>query len=367
MAASHVTFEDAALALLDAAMDPSRWGDAMDRVAAFAGATGTMLIHTRGPRPGYPLSRSVAEGIDIYFREGWNLRDERTPGLPFMRRRGAFVDQDFVDRDELKRSAYYDYLRRFGINWSAGIGVSDVEEELALMIYFSDRHGHVSPTEVASLMRLRPHINAAARLSRNLAFANATGMVDAYQSLGCPSVLLGRGGRVIRFNAAAEPLIGNGLTLSRGALSCVRADDARAIAALIARLCEAEAAAAQDAPAPVVVRRSGRRPLIVDGIRLAGIAHEVFSPAKAILLISDPERAPAAMSPDLVRSAFGLTQAEATLASHLAREIPLLQAAELMGVSPETARSHLKRIFAKTDTNRQAELLLVMRRLRPAS
>ena len=64
-----------------------------------------------------------------------------------------------------------------------------------------------------------------------------------------------------------------------------------------------------------------------------------------------------------MRQAFGLTPTEAALVAHLERELPLSVAAQVMGVSIETARSHLKRTFSKTGTNRQSDLLLLMRRL----
>jgi DNA-binding CsgD family transcriptional regulator len=51
------------------------------------------------------------------------------------------------------------------------------------------------------------------------------------------------------------------------------------------------------------------------------------------------------------------------LLSHLEQEIPLSAAAGIMGISFETARSHLKRIFLKTGTSRQAELLMLIRRV----
>jgi DNA-binding CsgD family transcriptional regulator len=63
---------------------------------------------------------------------------------------------------------------------------------------------------------------------------------------------------------------------------------------------------------------------------------------------------------DLLRCHFGLTPAEARLALHLiAGETPQSAALKL-NVSYETARSHLKNIFNKTGTHRQAELVVVI-------
>jgi DNA-binding CsgD family transcriptional regulator len=62
---------------------------------------------------------------------------------------------------------------------------------------------------------------------------------------------------------------------------------------------------------------------------------------------------------------FGLTGSEATLVINLCNEVPLSEAAELMNISFETARTHLKRILSKTQTRRQQDLLMLVHRLRP--
>jgi hypothetical protein len=61
-------------------------------------------------------------------------------------------------------------------------------------------------------------------------------------------------------------------------------------------------------------------------------------------------------SPDLLRRLFGLTRAEAALATQLASEPDQRAATSALRVSKETAGSQLKSAFAKTDTRRQAEL-----------
>ena len=365
MARPGVSFDQAVQSLLDAAVDPTRWNDAMEAISQYTGATGVVLLQTYGTQPGTPHTRSLEEGMDAYFREGWHLRDVRMRGLPAMRSKGIFVDQDFASREELASSDYYQFLRKFGFNWSAGVGFSTAEEEWCMVIERGDRQGFVTPEEKADFVRFGPHLSRAALLSRNLSLANATGMVDAYQSLDCPSFLLDRSGHVVRANVAAEKLIGDGLSLAQGVLACSLPDDNRDLAGLVARLCRPPGMSDAEALPSVIVRRPTKRPLIVEGIRVKGMASAVFSPAKAILLVSDTERPSADPRMDLLRGTFGLTQTEALLVSHLAREIPLPLVAESLGISFETARSHLKRVFAKTGTNRQSELLLLLRRLRP--
>jgi DNA-binding CsgD family transcriptional regulator len=63
---------------------------------------------------------------------------------------------------------------------------------------------------------------------------------------------------------------------------------------------------------------------------------------------------------ELLRSHFGLTPAEAKLALHLVAGETLRSAEVKLSISYETARTHLKNIFNKTGTSRQAELVIVI-------
>jgi DNA-binding CsgD family transcriptional regulator len=98
-------------------------------------------------------------------------------------------------------------------------------------------------------------------------------------------------------------------------------------------------------------------------VGLSGLASAIFSPAKSILLVTDTEKRPSPTPADLLQKLFQLTLTEIALLSHLEQEIPLPAAAGIMGISFETARSHLKRIFSKTGTSRQTDLLMLIRRV----
>ena len=63
---------------------------------------------------------------------------------------------------------------------------------------------------------------------------------------------------------------------------------------------------------------------------------------------------------ELLRSRFGLTPAEARLALHLVAGETLRSAEVKLSISYETARTHLKNIFDKTGTSRQAELVIAI-------
>jgi DNA-binding CsgD family transcriptional regulator len=63
---------------------------------------------------------------------------------------------------------------------------------------------------------------------------------------------------------------------------------------------------------------------------------------------------------DLLRGHFDLTPAEARLALHLVAGETLRSAEVKLSITYETARTHLKNIFDKTGTCRQAELLVVI-------
>ncbi len=62
----------------------------------------------------------------------------------------------------------------------------------------------------------------------------------------------------------------------------------------------------------------------------------------------------------LFEIALGLSRAEAGVAVALLEGLDAKQVSERLHVSHETVRTHLKRIFEKTRTRRQAELLLVL-------
>lgn len=84
-----------------------------------------------------------------------------------------------------------------------------------------------------------------------------------------------------------------------------------------------------------------------------------YPPAKVMIALR-----PLGMATDLVASSrqlFNLTESEARFASALASGLSLTQAAAAQGVRISTARTHLARIFQKTQTRQQSQLVSLLR------
>lgn len=67
------------------------------------------------------------------------------------------------------------------------------------------------------------------------------------------------------------------------------------------------------------------------------------------------------MSPEsggkVVAALFGLTEAERRIFENVADGLTVQETAEKLGIGVSTVRTHLLRVFEKTDTGRQAELV----------
>jgi DNA-binding CsgD family transcriptional regulator len=106
-----------------------------------------------------------------------------------------------------------------------------------------------------------------------------------------------------------------------------------------------------------VTRPSGKRAyaLMLTPLMAVPVGGQTQDAAAAIF-ISDPEAGLASAS-EVLETIYSLTHAEAELVRLLSQGMSLEEAARARGVAIATARSHLKRVFNKTHTKRQGELV----------
>ena len=108
-----------------------------------------------------------------------------------------------------------------------------------------------------------------------------------------------------------------------------------------------------------VPRPSGRREFLLTVCALPGRADQPEDDARAVVFISDPERRPA-MPAEVLAGLFGLTPTEAEVARALAQGRRTDEIATDLGIAPTTVAFHLRNLFDKTGTHRQADLIVLL-------
>lgn len=152
--------------------------------------------------------------------------------------------------------------------------------------------------------------------------------------------------RLSAASPAAEALLaaGTALRLRDGVVTTAGDDDARAFAAMVRRL--ASTVGTGHLRVRAVTGRVGLTMTTLagarDGVRIAIVAEDVRAPA---------DRAAAAAA------RFGLTGAEARVLALLCDGCAPSRMAERLAVAPTTVRTHLQRIFDKTDARRQSDVV----------
>jgi DNA-binding CsgD family transcriptional regulator len=175
-------------------------------------------------------------------------------------------------------------------------------------------------------------------------------------------VLCDQSGTPIIINGAAREILASkdGLVVRGGRLAARRRLETAALENLIVGAASAIGESGSSGGTMSVSRASGSRPLsvLVSPMRAPG-AVPGFGQIAAALFISDPESV-ILTNEDRLLHLYGLTPAESRLAAKLAQGRSLEEAAAMLNIKIQTARSYIKRILNKTGTKRQVELVRLL-------
>jgi len=346
-------------AFADAALNPASWVTALDTVAVRTESFGAILLPIKGGLiPNVPFTDALNESADTYFRQQWYLRDERNLGISVMMQRGVADDFDVSNADKIKRHPYYqEFLAPHGLRWFAGVKVACGEDLWCLSLQRTIEQGPFSGEEKSQLARLSNRLSACAALARAIGRATAVGVLEAFDISGTAVLLINRMGEAFRINPSAERLLKGDVRIANRKL--VAKDKGATIALERALHDLLWRSAGGGLSPPVPLPRTGQRPLLAYPARLASVTANILVDCRAIVVLIDPDdfsRPPEAV----LRTAFGLSHAEARLAARLASGEALESAAERFGIAKDTGRSHLKNVFEKTGVHRQAELVALL-------
>ena len=292
----------------------------------------------------------------------WLQREDRfrAPGA-------IWTSEQLVPEKDLAETEFYkEWLRPQDLHHYL-FGVLDRQGDVAICLALgrSQSFGAFTDDQVALFRRLVPNLQRAYRSGQTFRKAQNVRNValDVLDVLPIGVVLLSTSGSVIAANQLAKKIIETDDVFSNGTGGLgvdwgwrrLRFKD------LISR---PETGPARNQPGEItsftVPRPTGLKPLsvLVSPVTDGAESRSPEEPA-AIVFIGDPDR-PTEMDQRRLSQLYGLSRAEARVIALLAKGHRLDQSAEMLGVAYETVRKHLKQVFGKTGTDRQAELVRLL-------
>lgn len=359
--ADHTLFE-LADQIGRAGWDHARWPQALEHIGnAFRCTVARIFSHDEvtgiGKFEFLVDSENDSSSADNFWKpDGWPRGDE-VHGAP------GTVLKDDVSSEELVVGLFDEFLRTQDIGHKT-VGVIDRygSEVVYLLLGRSNGDTRFGQKERSALRRLLPFLRDAVGVHRLVDGEQLTNLAVLEPLNGLPVgvCVLGADGVVLSSNRAAREIFSAGDGLSLGSDGAVVAHNHFRAKLLdlvngATRPTEVKGDAARGHL--TIPRPSGGRPLhilvspFLPRRSLLGDRHPV-----ATMVVVDPDRG-YEVDEDRVGRFYGLTAAEARLTTFLARGRRLDEAAEDLGITYETARTHLKRIFNKTGAERQTELV----------
>ncbi|TPK89446.1 helix-turn-helix transcriptional regulator [Mesorhizobium sp. B2-4-17] len=254
-------------------------------------------------------------------------------------------------------------------NWAKPQGLR--EGCITKFVHTSDRIGLVGCTTRATravisaedqrfLALLSPHLRRASLIGDLLDQTRVTANLyrQALDHLAVPVVLTGANGAILYANGAAERMFSmQGPILSRkGLLQVQNPAVARPLLDAIANAASADASlGARGIGLPISA--PGQPPAVAYVLPLTErTARAVFRPACAAVFVSTTTSA-SPLPEAVLTTLFELTPAEARVLLRIGSGLSASKSASSLGIGETTLKTHLNRIFAKTGTRRQADLV----------
>ncbi len=356
--------------IYDCVLLPERWPAVLDTIQREVGALSSyLIIHQTDPRAP-AMSVLVEHNVDArmqrQYQQHYVRRNPLLPHLASTRDGNIYTCRHLVTQPEYLRGEFYqEWAAPQG--WFDYAGVTMIRQDQASAAIGFTRGGPGNIFDDASLdllQRLAPHLTRAAKILQMIEREGQSRM-DLARLIGATRygvLIVDSESRVQEANGVAE-----GLLARREGLSCkgrvIQAGEATsAVQAAVRAACRPNG----NAPAGATVRvhrGPSRRPLVLQIMPLSApgsvAASLALLPSRAAIFVVDPENV-AHGSIEILADTYQLTMAERQVLERLAAGDSPAGISRALDIGMPTVRTHLHRIFDKTGTRRQSELLMLL-------
>lgn len=357
-------FSDVVGAIYDCALDPERWRHTLPQISALTRSPyGALAIHDNiQARSGRVFDHGYDDNyLKLYF-EKYESMNPLAGAAQTIDVGGVATTAMLVDEMEFLESRFYrEFLSQYGIRDSITTVVLRSERRMAIMIANRrEEQPRYDQSDIRLVKLLSPHVCRALTISNalDLRTISSQALEETLNALTVGVFLVDDHGRIAHINQAAEKQIkiGNALQINNHRLIPINRAAQQALSAAIASAGKTTLTPAGVTIALPTETGPGYVATVLPLDR--GERRALLAPfaAVAAVFVQDPTVA-APLPGEAFAKLYGLTAAELRVLLALAPGLAIREAADMLGISEATAKTHLQRIFAKTETSRQTELL----------
>lgn len=344
--------------IYDAAVTPELWPGMLELCRDFVGGASAAVFAksvTGKRRQLYHIDgRLDVEQTHVYFSRLAPIDPSNTVQVYAEVEEGVLTSQKLNPEDFAQS--------RFAGEWAAPQGIVDVGfatlerrgDWAALFgVFRHERDGLGDEAMRQRISLLAPHIGRAVKIGNII--GEASRQADTFRNtidgLAAAVLLVDAEGRLVHSNHAGTTMLGTGTAITQGREGLLRLDR-QGMRDLLPRPDELQPRSAS------IETATGQR-LVVHVLPLAGGMRTyagLGGEAVAALFVQPALFNPPSI-PETLARAFNLTPAELRVALATLSHDRVADVAETLGVAEPTVKTHLSRVFAKTDTKRQADIV----------
>jgi len=299
----------------------------------------------------------------LYFEKYIKL-DPLTVGHYFATVEEPVSVGDIIPYDEfLETRAYREWGKPQGFIDVLNVALDKTATSAAMFCVF--RHERNGPIDGEMRQRMRlltPHLRRAALIGRviTLKTAEAASFADTFDGFKDSLLLVDAQGNIVHANASGHALLAEGIVL-RAAGRRLTSDDPdtdTALHATFAAAAEGDDAVGIKGVAVLLVSRNAERYVAHVLPLTSGARREVsrsYSAAAALFIHKAVLDTPS--PPEVIAKSYKLTPTELRVLLAVVEIGGVPEVAEALGIAETTVKTHLGRIYEKTATARQADLV----------
>jgi DNA-binding CsgD family transcriptional regulator len=352
--------------IYDAALDSTLWASVLEQIAGFVG----------GPAASLYSKDVVIKSANVAYQFGLDPRYVRLYLERYARFDPTGAAHLFAEIEEPVATAdvmpYDEFLdTRFYREWVKPQGLVDtvnsvLEKSLTslscLVVFRHERDGLVDDQTRRRMRLIAPHVRRAALIGKviDLKTAQAETLADAMDGISAGMYLVDATGRVVHANMAGHVMLNSSdvLSVAGGRLISGDLQADQALAETFTAAGHGEPTVGTKGIAVSLIARNGKRyvahvlPLTAGARRRAGAS---YAAAAALFVHKAVLETPSAL--EVIAKTYRLTPTELRVLLAIVEVGGVPEVADALGIGETTVKTHLGRLYGKTDTRRQADLV----------